>query len=117
MLLHDHLSDAAREHALELIDRNAQAQAQLVNDLVDMSRMTTGKLQARARAAAARARARGGARERAAGRRGQGPVDSRRRGRSQDVTVLADATRLQQVLWNLLSNAVKFTPDRRHASR
>ena len=45
MLLNDHLSETARRHALELIDRNAQAQAQLVNDLVDMSRMTTGKLQ------------------------------------------------------------------------
>src|SRR4051812_22668251 len=45
MLLHDQLSEPARHHALELIDRNAQAQAQLVNDLVDMSRMTTGKLQ------------------------------------------------------------------------
>ena len=44
MLLADHLSDSARQHALRLIDRNAQAQAQLVNDLVDMSRMTTGKL-------------------------------------------------------------------------
>jgi signal transduction histidine kinase len=31
MLLHDHLNDASRKHALELIDRNAQAQAQLVN--------------------------------------------------------------------------------------
>ena len=45
MLLNDHISEQARKHALELIDRNAQAQAQLVNDLVDMSRMTTGKLQ------------------------------------------------------------------------
>src|SRR5262252_8550426 len=45
MLLNDQLGDQARHHALELIDRNAQAQSQLVNDLVDMSRMTTGKLQ------------------------------------------------------------------------
>src|SRR5580765_5476528 len=44
MLLTDHLSETARWHALEIIDRNAQAQARLVNDLVDMSRMTTGKL-------------------------------------------------------------------------
>src|SRR5689334_3943471 len=40
MLLNGQLSDDGRTHALELIDRNAQAQAQLVNDLVDMSRMT-----------------------------------------------------------------------------
>src|SRR6185436_6216057 len=44
MLLSGDLTEPARRHALELIDRNAQAQAQLVNDLVDMSRVTTGKL-------------------------------------------------------------------------
>src|SRR4030095_14859637 len=45
MLLHDHVSEKARKHALELIDPHAQAPPQLVNDLVYMSRMTTGKLQ------------------------------------------------------------------------
>src|SRR5688572_16427221 len=41
MLLTGHLPPSARRRALRLIDNNAQAQAQLVNDLVDMSRMTT----------------------------------------------------------------------------
>jgi PAS domain S-box-containing protein len=110
MLLHDHLSDKARKHALELIDRNAQAQAQLVNDLVDMSRMTTGKLPVELEplpvvpvleAALESVRPAADAKELAIHTSWQ----------AQDANVLADATRLQQVLWNLLSNAVKFTPN------
>jgi len=109
MLLNDHLNGSARTHALELIDRNARAQAQLVNDLVDMSRMTTGKLQIELEALPLVPVL-------------ESALDSVRPAAElkeltiettwhvQDVNVLADATRLQQVLWNLLSNAVKFTP-------
>ena len=110
MLLHDHLSEKARKHALELIERNAQAQAQLVNDLVDMSRMTTGKLQVELEslplipvleAALESVRPAAQAKD----------LAIHTSWRVHDVNVLADATRLQQVLWNLLSNAVKFTPN------
>jgi PAS domain S-box-containing protein len=109
MLLNDHLNEQARQHALELIDRNAQAQAQLVNDLVDMSRMTTGKLQVELEslpvvpvleAALESVRPAAQAKD----------LSIHTEWRVQDANVLADATRLQQVLWNLLSNAVKFTP-------
>ena len=110
MLLHDQLSEKARKHALELIDRNAQAQAQLVNDLVDMSRMTTGKLQVELEplpvvpvleAALESVRPAADAKD----------IAIHTSWRVHDANVLADATRLQQVLWNLLSNAVKFTPN------
>ena len=110
MLLQDHLGEKARKHALELIDRNAQAQAQLVNDLVDMSRMTTGKLQVELEplpvvpvleAALESVRPAAEAKD----------LVIRTSWQIQDANVLADATRLQQVLWNLLSNAVKFTPN------
>ena len=109
MLLADHLSAAERQHALELIDRNAHAQAQLVNDLVDMSRMTTGKLRLELEslplvpvleAALESVRP-------AAQAKGLHVETSWEVG---DTNVHADATRLQQVLWNLLSNAIKFTP-------
>jgi len=110
MLLNDHLDANARKHALHLIERNAQAQAQLVNDLVDMSRMTTGKLQIELEALplvpvleAALESIRPAAEVK------QLSIDTR--WLVHDVNVLADATRLQQVLWNLLSNAVKFTPN------
>jgi PAS domain S-box-containing protein len=110
MLRTDHLSDKARRHALELIDRNAQAQAQLVNDLVDMSRMTTGKLQVELEslpvvpvleAALESIRPAAEAKNIAIHTSWHVPDDN----------VLADPTRLQQILWNLLSNAVKFTPN------
>src|SRR4029453_9082793 len=45
MLLAEQVSEDSPQHDFDLIDRNARAQTQLVNDLVDMSRMTTGKLQ------------------------------------------------------------------------
>ena len=109
MLLDAHLSEAARQRALELIDRNAHAQAQLVNDLVDMSRMTTGKLQIELEPLplapileSALESVRPAAQAKDITIHTDWDVD--------DVNVLADATRLQQVLWNLLSNAVKFTP-------
>ena len=110
MVLTDQLSEKARKHALELIDRNALAQAQLVNDLVDMSRMTTGKLQVELEslpvvpvleAALESVRPAAEAKE----------LAIHTSWRVHDANVLADATRLQQVLWNLLSNAVKFTPN------
>ena len=110
MLLSDDLGEQARTHAIGLIDRNAEAQAQLVNDLVDMSRLTTGKLQIELQplpvvpvleAALASVRPAAEAKEIA--------IDTS--WRVGEANVLADATRLQQVLWNLLSNAVKFTPN------
>ena len=110
MLLTGHLSDKARRHAFELIDRNAQAQAQLVNDLVDMSRMTTGKLQVELESLplvpvleAALESVRPAAEAKGIAIHTSWHVP--------DENVLADATRLQQILWNLLSNAVKFTPN------
>jgi CheY-like chemotaxis protein/nitrogen-specific signal transduction histidine kinase len=114
MLLADHLPDSSRRHALELIDHNAHVQAQLVNDLVDMSRMSTGKLRldiepiplVPALEAALDSL------------RPAALVKGLTIGTSfdlpDDLNVLADGTRLQQVLWNLLSNAVKFTPSGGH---
>jgi PAS domain S-box-containing protein len=110
MLLSDHVNENARKHALELIERNAQAQAQLVNDLVDMSRMTTGKLQVELESLpvvpvleAALESVRPSAEAKDISIHTSWPV--------HEANVLADATRLQQILWNLLSNAVKFTPN------
>lgn len=110
MLLNDHLNEKARKHALTLIDRNAQAQAQLVNDLVDMSRMTTGKLQVELEALplipvleAALESVQPAAEAK--------NISIHTSWHVADANVLADATRLQQILWNLLSNAIKFTPD------
>ena len=110
MLRANHLPASAREHALRLVERNAQAQAQLVNDLVDMSRVTTGKLRLELEAVAL-VPALEAALESVRPSADAKHLRCETSWENRDLAVLADPTRLQQVLWNLLSNAVKFTPD------
>ena len=95
--------------ALDTIERNARAQAQLVDDLLDVSRIITGKLRMDVRPAdpnafidAAVESVRPAAD--AKGVRVQKVVDT------GAISIPGDPVRLQQVIWNLLSNAIKFTP-------
>ncbi|HEU4507176.1 MAG TPA: PAS domain S-box protein, partial [Pyrinomonadaceae bacterium] len=95
--------------ALDTIERNARAQAQLVDDLLDVSRIITGKLRMDVRPAdpnsfieAAVEAVRPAAE--AKGVRVQKVVDT------GPISIPGDPVRLQQVVWNLLSNAIKFTP-------
>ncbi len=95
--------------ALETIERNARAQAQLIEDLLDVSRIITGKLRMDVRPIdpngfiEAAIDAVNPAAE-AKGVRVQKIMDT------GVVTVPGDPIRLQQVVWNLLANAIKFTP-------
>ena len=66
------VDEAVQERALETVERNARAQAQLVEDLLDVSRIVTGKLRLDVRPVDLRARHRGGHRQRAHRGRGQG---------------------------------------------
>ena len=103
------LDEETTARALEAIERNAQSQAKLIEDLLDVSRIITGKM-----------------------RVDVAPVDLasvieaaldtvRPAARAKEIRlepaldpavgpVPGDGARLQQVIWNLLSNAVKFTP-------
>jgi signal transduction histidine kinase/ActR/RegA family two-component response regulator len=97
------------QSAFETIERNARAQAQLIEDLLDVSRIITGKLRLDVRPVdpnsfiEAAVEALRPAAE-AKGVRLQKLVDT------GAVSVSGDPVRLQQVVWNLLSNAIKFTP-------
>jgi signal transduction histidine kinase/ActR/RegA family two-component response regulator len=102
------LDQATGARALEAIERNARVQAQLVEDLLDVSRIVTGKLRLEARAVELEgiAEAALDAVRPAADAKGIVLQAALRPG----ALVTGDPDRLQQVLWNLVSNAVKFTP-------
>ncbi|HEX5227152.1 MAG TPA: response regulator [Bryobacteraceae bacterium] len=107
-LLATHSLDEEVSHGLDVIERNARAQTKLIEDLLDVSRITTGKLrlsikpivfipviEAAADAVRPAADAKGISLQMDLDDGGQ--------------LIPGDADRLQQVVWNLLSNAVKFT--------
>ena len=109
MLRTNQLDERSAAHALETIERNARSQAQLIDDLLDVSRVITGKLrldvkpidpgsfiESAIEAVRPAAEAKG-IRIREAFDEGVAPV-------------AGDPVRLQQVVWNLLANAIKFTP-------
>ncbi|MEO7970168.1 MAG: PAS domain S-box protein [bacterium] len=109
MLRSGHLDQASASHALEVVERNAWAQKQIIEDILDVSRVITGKLQmnltavdlvASVDAALDAVRPAMEAKE----IKIETVLDSNLR------LVSGDPDRLQQVIWNVLSNAAKFTP-------
>ena len=103
------LTDPRERHAVEVIERNALAQAHVIDDLLDVSRIITGKLrldvhplmpstvvEAAIESLKPMAEAKGV------------QLDSVLDSRAGPIS--GDPARLQQVVWNLLSNGIKFTP-------
>jgi signal transduction histidine kinase/ActR/RegA family two-component response regulator len=103
-------SDRAR-HALEAIHRNAQAQRQLIEDLLDASRIISDKMrldQEPLRLGIVVDAALDAVRPAV---QSHGIALTTDLGLAGETVVTGDPQRLQQVFWNLLSNAVKFTPE------
>ena len=109
MLEGESLESDMAGRAIETIKRNAKAQAQIIDDILDVSRIITGNLylelhpielesvlEAAVNVVRPTAEAKGIQLELSIG--------------TEPVAVSGDTNRLQQVFWNLLSNAVKFTP-------
>jgi signal transduction histidine kinase len=109
-LLRVHSEDAAmRNHAIEVLERNARAQVQIVADMLDVSRIITGGMRlvlAPLDLAAVVRRSCDSLAQTAAAKKVTLRVDVER----LDGEVHGDVTRIQQVVWNLVSNAIKFTP-------
>ncbi|MBV8970080.1 MAG: response regulator, partial [Verrucomicrobia bacterium] len=98
------------DHGLDVIERNARAQSQIIDDLLDMSRIISGKvrldvqpvdlivvLRESVETVRAAAEARG--------------IDLRTEFDAPNAFFNGDANRLRQVFWNLLNNAIKFTAE------
>lgn len=107
IIRHEAIKPETMTRALETIERNAALQARLVEDLLDASRIITGKLRlelsifdlvplVHAAVEAVRPSAAG--------------VEIQIDLGSSACLISGDPTRIQQVVWNILSNAVKFTP-------
>ncbi|HEY9861875.1 MAG TPA: PAS domain S-box protein, partial [Candidatus Obscuribacterales bacterium] len=109
MLRSQRLDATKTEQALETIERNAKLQAQLIEDLLDVSRILQGKmslnvapvnLAATIQAALETVRLAAEAKH----------IQIQTTLHPVSGTVLGETNRLQQIIWNLLANAVKFTP-------
>jgi PAS domain S-box-containing protein len=111
MLKSGRLDQESSRHAIEVIERNAWAQKQIIEDILDVSRVITGKLQLQLAPVDLVATV-------------KAALDAVRPAfEAKDIyveetyqdglrVIAGDADRLQQVVWNLLSNASKFTPVR-----
>jgi signal transduction histidine kinase/CheY-like chemotaxis protein len=103
------LPESRREHALGVIERNANAQSQLVADLLDISRVLTGRVRLNP------AQVHLGNLLTLVLEDARLALESKRLELHSDITELdttlrGDAERLRQIIWNLLLNAIKFTP-------
>jgi signal transduction histidine kinase/ActR/RegA family two-component response regulator len=108
MLTRGQVDPARMPRVFEALDRNAQSQAQLIADVLDVSRIVTGKLQLQVTTVDVCdlvAQATDSVRAAANAKEIELSLEE-----TPDCLIRGDAGRLQQVVWNLLSNAIKFTP-------
>jgi signal transduction histidine kinase/DNA-binding response OmpR family regulator len=110
ILRREHVDPSLVARGLEVIERSARTQTQLISDLLDVSRIIRGQLRLDSgptNLATVVDLALETLRPAAAARRIAIEWNPPR----EECWIIGDATRLQQVVWNLLSNAIKFTPE------
>jgi PAS domain S-box-containing protein len=103
-----HAPEAIRE-AATVIERNVRVQAQLIDDLLDMSRIANKKITLKLETLEVREVVRA-ALETIEPQARAKEIELETELDALPAAVHADATRLQQIIWNLLANAIKFTP-------
>lgn len=101
------------DRGLEIIERNVKAQARLIEDLLDVSRISSGKLRLNIQTVEL-TQVINAAIETVKHAADVKEIKLESSADPHANTVSGDASRLQQVLWNLLSNAIKFTPRKGH---
>jgi signal transduction histidine kinase len=109
ILKEDHEDAAQLERGLDVIERNARAQTRLVSDLLDVSRIVSGKLRVSSKKVQLSTAIQAAVEvvRPAADAKGVSLVVDL----DPDLgAMLGDSERLQQVVWNLLVNAIRFTP-------
>jgi PAS domain S-box-containing protein len=109
MLSKGTMDESTTARGIEAIERNAKSQAQLVEDLLDMSRIISGNLRLDIKPIALTSVVKAA----------MDPVQLAAEAKEIQLQIIidpgadgvkGDAARLQQVIWNLLSNSIKFTP-------
>ena len=108
ILRKENVDEPTRTRGLEVIERNVQAQTRLIEDVLDVSRIITGKMQINVRRVEMPAVIDAAIESvRPAAEAKKIEVVPVMEGQA---SIMGDGERLQQVVWNLLSNAIKFTP-------
>ena len=96
-------------HALAVIERNARLQSDLIEDLLDISRIVMGKVRLRLRPIAVAPIVTAAVESLRPTADAKG-IQLRAPSATATLTIRADPERVQQIVWNLVSNAIKFTP-------
>lgn len=109
VLKRKNVTPAMLEQGLDAIERNSRVQSHLIEDLLDFAGIRFGKMRVEMDAIPP-SRAVESAAEVVHAQASNKGVELHLHVADRDAYVLADESRLQQVVWNLLSNAIKFTP-------
>jgi CheY-like chemotaxis protein len=110
MMSSNTLDESKRARAIETVERNAVAMAQLVEDLLDVSRIISGKMRLEVQSFDASRVAETALQSVRPAAEAKGIVLLANL-QAPGPRLMGDPARIQQVIWNLLSNAVKFTPN------